>query len=215
MKSQTRLALAEYAGILRLDHRRINTAASAGRAASFNQLYPKPLRSKIEHAAESAGLSSDWVFGLIRQESRFIRLARSTAGARGLMQVMPATARWVAKQTGLTDFKTEQLADVDTNLFLGTQYLRLVRENISPNVTLSTASYNAGPSRAIAWRASLTKEVEGALFAETIPFTETRDYVMRVTANTVQYSRYSPHPLRLTELLGHIAPQPPSSNTIP
>lgn len=215
MKNRTRLELAEYAGALNLDHRRINTAASVGRAAAFNQLYPKPLEEKIEQAAKAAGLSSEWVFGLIRQESRFIRLALSSAGARGLMQVMPATARWVAQQTGLKNFKTEQLSDIDTNLFLGTQYLRLVRENISPNVTLATASYNAGPSRAIAWRASLVKEVEGALFAETIPFTETRDYVMRVTANTVQYSRYTNSPLRLTELLGRIAPQPPSSNIIP
>ena len=89
------------------------------------------------------------------------------------------------------------------------------RENVSPNVTLATASYNAGPSKAAAWRSTLTKEVEGALFAETIPYSETRDYVMRVTANTVQYSRYTNDPIHLTDLLGRIEPVPLSGNIIP
>lgn len=215
MKNRERLEIAEYAGALGLAHRRINTAASTGRAAAFNQLYPKPLADEITKAAEEAQLPQNWVFGLIRQESRFISLALSSAGASGLMQVMPATARWVAKQTGLKHYKNSQITDISTNLFLGTQYLKLVRENVSPNVTLATASYNAGPAKAAAWRSTLTKEVEGALFAETIPYSETRDYVMRVTANTVQYSRYTNEPLQLTELLGRIAPEPLSGNIIP
>ena len=193
----------------------INTAASTGRAAAFNQLYPKPFADKINRAADEAQLPQNLVFGLIRQESRFISLALSSAGARGLMQVMPSTARWVAKQTGLKGYSNSKISDIDTNLFLGTQYLRLVRENVSPNVTLATASYNAGPSKAAAWRSTLTKEVEGALFAETIPYSETRDYVMRVTANTVQYSRYTNDPIHLMDLLGRIEPVPLSGNIIP
>ena len=215
MKARDRLEIAEYAGALGLAHRRINTAASTGRAAAFNQLYPKPFETEIVRAADQAGLPRDWVFGLIRQESRFISLALSTAGARGLMQVMPATARWVARQTGLDCYKNNQISDIETNLFLGTQYLKLVRENVSPNVTVATASYNGGPSKAAAWRSTLTREVEGALFAETIPYSETRDYVMRVTANTVQYSRYTEEPLRITDLLGRIAPEALSGNIIP
>ena len=214
MKTRDRLEMAEYAGALGLEHRRINTAASTGRAA-FNQLYPKPFAQEIGRAADTAQLSRNWIFGLIRQESRFISLALSKAGALGLMQVMPATARWVAKQTGMSGYRSNQISDIETNLFLGTQYLRLVRENVSPNVTLATASYNAGPSKAAAWRSTLTREVDGALFAETIPYSETRDYVMRVTTNTVQYSRYTDEPLRLTDLLGRIAPQPLSGNIIP
>ena len=215
MKTRSRLEMAEYAGALGLEHRRINTAASTGRAASFNQLYPKPFASEISKAADRANLPQNWVFGLIRQESRFISLALSSAGARGLMQVMPATARWVAKQTGLKNYRNDQISDIETNLFLGTQYLKLVCENVSPNVTLATASYNAGPSKAAAWRSTLTKEVEGALFIETIPYSETRDYVMRVTTNTVQYSRYTDQPLQLTELLGRISPVPLSGDIIP
>ena len=215
MKNRERLEIAEYAGALGLEHRRINTAASTGRAAAFNQLYPKPFADKINRAADEAQLPQNLVFGLIRQESRFISLALSSAGARGLMQVMPSTARWVAKQTGLKGYNNSKISDIDTNLFLGTQYLRLVRENVSPNVTLATASYNAGPSKAAAWRSTLTKEVEGALFAETIPYSETRDYVMRVTANTVQYSRYTNDPIHLTDLLGRIEPVPLSGNIIP
>lgn len=215
MKNRERLEIAEYAGALGLEHRRINTAASTGRAAAFNQLYPKPFADKINRAADEAQLPQNLVFGLIRQESRFISLALSSAGARGLMQVMPSTARWVAKQTGLKGYSNSKISDIDTNLFLGTQYLRLVRENVSPNVTLATASYNAGPSKAAAWRSTLTKEVEGALFAETIPYSETRDYVMRVTANTVQYSRYTNDPIHLMDLLGRIEPVPLSGNIIP
>lgn len=215
MDKRSRLEIAEYAGALGLEHRRINTAASTGKAAAFNQLYPKPFAAQISKAADLAQLPHNLVFGLIRQESRFISLALSSAGARGLMQVMPATARWVAKQTGLTDYSNSQLSDIETNLFLGTQYLKLIQENVSSNITLATASYNAGPSKAAAWRSTLTKEVEGALFAETIPYSETRDYVMRVTANTVQYARYTDKPLRLTDLLGRIAPEPLSGNIIP
>lgn len=117
MKSRERLEIAEYAGALGLEHRRINTAASTGRAAAFNQLYPKPFASKITRAADEAQLPQDLVFGLIRQESRFISMALSSAGARGLMQVMPSTARWVAKQTGLKGYNSKKISDIDTNLF--------------------------------------------------------------------------------------------------
>ncbi len=212
--SRKRLELAEYAGILGLPHRQINTSQSSGRIV-FNQLYPKPHVGKISSAARQAGLPEAWVYGLIRQESRFISVARSSVGALGLMQVMPKTARWVAKKAALNDYREGNLAHVDTNLLIGTQYLKLVTEKVSPNMVLASASYNAGPSRALAWRSTLVRDVPGAVFAETIPFGETRDYVMRVTANTVQYSRYEDSPLRLTDILETISPEPLNDDIIP
>ena len=110
MKTRERLEIAEYAGALGLEHRRINTAASTGRAAAFNQPTRSLFADRINRAADEAQLPQNLVFGLIRQESRFISLALSSAGARGLMQVMPSTARWVAKQTGLKGYNNSKIS---------------------------------------------------------------------------------------------------------
>jgi soluble lytic murein transglycosylase len=128
------------------------------------------------------------VYGLIRQESRFIQDARSGAGAQGLMQLMPGTARLVARKLGLTDFSPAQVHDLDMNLKLGTAYLRMVLDDLDNQPVLAVAAYNAGPNRARAWRATLLRPVEGAIFTETIPFAETRGYVKNVMSNTVDYA---------------------------
>lgn len=112
---------------------------------------------------------------------------RSSVGAAGLMQLMPNTARYVARRAGLVDFSHTRITDADLNLRLGTNYLRYVFDDLDGSALLATAAYNAGPSRSRAWRASLARPVEGAIFAETIPFSETRDYVKRVLANAVIY----------------------------
>jgi soluble lytic murein transglycosylase len=126
------------------------------------------------------------VLGLVRQESRFIVGAKSTVGAKGLMQLMPATARWVAKRNGVKDFNPSRVAEVPVNVALGTGYLKLVLEDLGHPV-LASAAYNAGPGRARRWRD--VRPLEGAIYAETIPFNETRDYVKKVMANTMYYSQ--------------------------
>lgn len=128
--------------------------------------------------------------------------AKSRVGAMGLMQLMPATASWVAKQMGLKDFSSGRALDVPINLNLGTFYLRHVLEDLGHPV-LATAAYNAGPGRARRWRAE--SPLEGAIYAETIPFAETRDYVKKVMTNKWYYrNRFGAAPMTLTNIMGMV-----------
>jgi soluble lytic murein transglycosylase len=102
------------------------------------------------------------------------------------MQLMPKTARWVARQIGLKDYRPSQVNDAETNVLLGTTYLRMVLDNLDGHPLLASAAYNAGPGRARQWQPD--KPLEGAIYAETIPFNETRDYVKKVMSNTVYYA---------------------------
>ena len=96
------------------------------------------------------------MYGLIRQESRFITDARSGVGASGLMQVMPATAKWTAKKLGMGDFQAHHITDKDTNIAIGTGYLKLVLDSFAGSMPMAAAAYNAGPGRI----APLRKEAE-------------------------------------------------------
>ncbi|MGA0025190.1 MAG: lytic transglycosylase domain-containing protein, partial [Burkholderiales bacterium] len=136
--------------------------------------------------ANQLDLDEAWVNGLIRQESRFIVRARSSAGASGLMQLMPATARWVAGKIGLRNWHWSKVTEVDTNISLGTYYLRHVLDTLDGSPVLASAAYNAGPGRARGWRAD--DGMEAAIYAESIPFSETRNYVKQVMANSSYYA---------------------------
>ena len=134
------------------------------------------------------------------------------------MQVMPRTARWVAAHLALDDFSDEQLADTSVNLTIGCRYLKLVADAFEGSMPLATAAYNAGPSRSAAWRAKLTRAEEGAVFAETIPFTETRNYVQRVLANTVHYASYynsDKNVIKLSAILGTVTPKTAQNVALP
>lgn len=173
---------ATEAGVL---DRALNAAERTVALHDFTQRYPLPFRASLTPAVKHEQLDEAWVYGLIRQESAFISEVRSSAGAIGLMQLMPTTAKWVAKRVNLANFNTGKLADIDTNLALGTHYLRHVLDDLADPI-LATAAYNAGPGRARRWRAETP--LEGAIYAETIPFNETRDYVKRVMSNAWFYS---------------------------
>ncbi|TDR73823.1 lytic transglycosylase domain-containing protein [Paludibacterium purpuratum] len=149
----------------------------------FSLRYLTPYREITQRYAKQIGIDDAWVYGLIRQESRFITVARSSAGASGLMQLMPNTARWVAKKMGLGN--APAVGDIDTNIQLGTWYMKYILTSLSGNPVLATAGYNAGPNRARAWQGSAP--IEGTIYAETIPFGETRDYVQKVMTNATYY----------------------------
>lgn len=149
------------------------------------QRFPTPHRAELTQTARRVGLDPAYAFGLIRQESRFITVAQSSVGASGLMQVMPATARIVARRIGL-DYKPAMLTDPDTNLLLGTSYLKMVLDDFAGSQPLATAGYNAGPNRPRRWRDA--PAVEPAAWVEAIPIGETRDYVKKVLSNAVYYS---------------------------
>jgi soluble lytic murein transglycosylase len=163
----------------------INASDRTKSEVDLAQRFPTPFRQDVLSAARQIGLDPAYVYGLIRQESRFIMDARSHVGASGLMQIMPATARWTARKIGL-DFKPEMITDRDVNLKLGTAYLKLVLDDFGGSAAMAAAAYNAGPSRPRRWRDGPLMEV--AAWAEGIPFHETRDYVKKVLSNATIYA---------------------------
>jgi len=183
------LAAADLACQRQVWDRCINTSDRTPSAIDMEQRFPTPLRDTVLRKAKAVGLDPAYVYGLIRQESRFVTDARSGVGASGLMQVMPATARWTARKVGMTNFKPQQLTERDVNLSIGTSYLKLVLDSFDGSMPLAAAAYNAGPSRSKLWRGQSGDPVlEAAIWAENIPFPETRDYVKKVLSNTTQYA---------------------------
>jgi soluble lytic murein transglycosylase len=210
------LAIAEYARSRNALDRMINTSDRTREEFDFEQRFPSPHREALTRHARAVGLDETWVYGLIRQESRFIQDARSSAGAQGLMQLMPATARYVARRVGMTDYAPGRINDLDVNLRLGTSYLRFVLDDLDGHPALASAAYNAGPGRPRQWRSSLPRPVEGAIFAETIPFNETRDYVKKVMSNSVYYAALFENKAQsLKARLGVIAPKAAGSTELP
>lgn len=175
-------ALAHRAGVY---DRAINTAGRTERQHDYRVRYLAPFRNVFKEYALAYDLEEAWVLGLVRQESRFIVEARSVAGATGLMQLLPHTARWVARRIGYKGYTAKRVAEVETNVTLGTRYLKYVLDGTGHPV-LASAAYNAGPNRARRWQPA--QATEGAIFIESIPFAETREYVKRVMANTVHYA---------------------------
>lgn len=205
MNDRQLLAAARLAEENRLWDRAINTAERTQEEHDYQLRFLAPYADQIRPAARQQALDDAWVYGLMRQESRFVGNARSSAGASGLMQLMPATAKWVAKKIGLRDYQHARVNDTDTNVLLGTSYMRMVMDDLDQHPVLASAAYNAGPGRARRWRAE--QALEGAIYAETIPFSETRDYVKKVMSNAVYYSIYfNNRPDSLKTRLGTIAP---------
>ena len=169
----------------------INTSERTRAQLDLRQRYPMPHAEAITAQARERGLEPAFVFGLIRQETRFMATLRSAVGATGLMQVMPATARWTAKRIGL-EMKPGQLEDIDINLRLGTSYLRLVLDDFGGSQALAAAAYNAGPGRPRRWREG--QAIDAAAWTENIPFAETRDYVKKVLANASVYAALRAEP---------------------
>ncbi len=185
MNDRALLAAADRACQREVWDRCINTSDRTRTEIDLAQRFPTPFRADVLAKAAEIGLDPAYVYGLIRQESRFIMDARSSVGASGLMQVMPATARWTAKKIGLP-FSAEMITDRDTNLRIGTGYLKLVLDDFDGSQLLAAAAYNAGPSRPRRWREGAL--IEPAIWAENVPFNETRDYVKKVLSNATVYA---------------------------
>lgn len=197
------LAAAELAHRNEWYERAIDTAERTLALHDFALRYPAPYRELVKEYSRQLDLDEAWVYGLVRQESRFVPTARSSAGASGLMQLMPSTARWAAKRLGLSGHHSALTETIDTNISLGTYYLRQVMDSVDNNPVMASAGYNAGPRRAREWMDG--KPLEGAIYVETIPFAETREYVKKVMANTLNYARLFGQPgPGLRERLGTI-----------
>lgn len=163
----------------------ISTADKTSTLHNYALRYPTPYRALVKEEARDQGVDEAWVYGLTRQESRFVSNAKSGVGAAGLMQLMPATASWVAKRMGI-GYSGGMIHQQDTNIKLGTYYLRYTLDLMGGQALMATAAYNAGPGRAKRW--GVGDPVEGAIYAETIPIYETRLYVQKVMANAYFYA---------------------------
>jgi soluble lytic murein transglycosylase len=216
MTDRQLIAAAEWACRKNILDRCVNTSDRTKAEFDFQQRFVMPFRDELTPIAKERDVDLAWVYGLIRQESRFIMDARSSVGASGLMQIMPATGRWIAKKMGTSDFKVEQLKERDTNLRFGTFYLKSVLDDLDGSPAMASAAYNAGPGRPRAWRATLTAPVETAIFAEMIPFSETRDYVKKVLSNATYYSALmTGKPQSLKARLGTITPKAFTATELP
>lgn len=180
------LAAAEFAQRKKWYDLAIITADKTTETHDFTLRYPTPYRDLIKSSANDNEVDEAWVYGITRQESRFIHYAKSGVGAAGLMQLMPATAKWAAGRAGISGYHNGMIHELDTNIALGTYYMAYTKELMNGQETMATAAYNAGPSRAKKWAA--TTPLEGAIYAETIPFSETRTYVQKVMANAHLYA---------------------------
>ncbi len=160
-------------------------------AVDWRQRYVMPFRSAVQAASRSSGVGQALIYGIMRQESRFAAGIRSYAGADGLMQLMPGTADWVARKLGLARPDPDSLSDVRTNLILGSAYLGMLLQRFDGSQAMAAAGYNAGPVHSQRWRAMPLPghaALDGPVFVESIPFTQTRNYVKRVLANATVYA---------------------------
>ncbi|MGO8755452.1 MAG: transglycosylase SLT domain-containing protein [Gallionellaceae bacterium] len=197
------LTAAEIARRNGMYDRAINTAERTVQLHDFNLRYLAPYRDTLQTYIRQNDLDEAWVYGLMRQESRFVTVAKSDAGARGLMQIMPATARWVARRLGMRDYRNSSIHQMETNFTLGTYYMKSMLSRFNNSPVLATAAYNAGPTRARQWCGEIP--MEGAIYIETIPFDETREYVKKVMSNTEYYAELFGKPARsLKERLGMV-----------
>ena len=205
------LVAAEVASRNEMYDHSINTADRTVQLHDFTLRYPAPYRDAMQEYIRKNMLEEAWVYGLMRQESRFVTQAKSNVGAAGLMQIMPATARWVAQKLGMRDYRLALIHQLDTNFKLGTYYMKNVLTSLDNSPLLASVAYNAGPRRARQWQAKVA--LEGAIYTDTIPYDETRNYAKKVMSNTVYYSKLFGQPPRsLKERLGIVSASDATNN---
>jgi len=208
------LLAAGYASSVGLYDRAINTADRTQARHDYALRYLAPYRTEFEAAAKAHDVDVALLYAIARQESRFAVDIVSSAGAVGLMQLMPGTARWVAKQLARNDYRPALIGDAELNTQFGAYYFKYWLERLDRMPALAAAAYNAGPGRAQAWRPPAP--LEGAIWVETIPFNETRDYVKKVLANAIVYGHaFNSSQPPLTTRLGTVAPRNGAANGAP
>ncbi len=197
----TRLQAARLADRWGWHDRAIATAAGAGAYDDLSLRYPLPYRDAFSRHAAAANIDPTWAYGIARSESLFMRDVRSSAGAVGVMQLLPTTGRLVAKRLSFPYAGLDTLTDPEGNIRLGTTYLAEMAERFGGNRVLATAAYNAGPLRIDEWLPA-AGGIDTRIWIETIPFDETRSYVRRVlAAETIFHWRMTGELRRLSDAL--------------
>ncbi|MEN8107472.1 MAG: transglycosylase SLT domain-containing protein [Pseudomonadota bacterium] len=168
------------------DDRAILTVARTGEYADLAMRFPLEHADSVHRYARDNDLDPGVVFAVIRQESAFNPEARSPAGARGLMQLMPKTGRQTARRNRIPYSSATSLYDSDRNIRIGSSYLRQVMQRFGDNTVLAAAAYNAGPHRVLRWLPE-TGGMAASNWVANIPFSETRKYVQRILAYAAIY----------------------------
>ncbi|MDO9105525.1 MAG: transglycosylase SLT domain-containing protein [Methylovulum sp.] len=151
--------------------------------------FPVRYRDEVHRNADRHGLAPALIFGLMRQESMLDKQALSPAGARGLMQVMPATGRQIAKEIHEAWQSEASLFNAEVNIRYGSHYFKKLLDRFNGHFALAIAAYNAGPYRVMKWQA-LDRAVPADIWIETVPYKETRKYVASVLAYAIIYQQY-------------------------
>lgn len=159
---------------------------------AWEMIYPLPYFESFEKNAKEKGVPLPTLYSIARQESLFDVAAVSKAGARGMIQLMPATARMVAKKNEILLESEEMLNDVDVNLDIGSRYFLSIYRQFDGSLPMALAGYNAGPGRPMEWNKRPNNPQKETLFIESIPFRETRSYVKRIMNNLWEYKRLYP-----------------------
>lgn len=205
LSQREKLAATRLAQIWQQPNLAIKAAISARYWDDVEIRFPLNYRDRISHAIDGIDIEDSLVMGLARQESAFDEHAKSPVGAMGLMQLMPATARQIAKTIGVNFIHTD-LLDGETNLKLGSNYLDQLINRYAGNAILATAAYNAGPYRVDSWLAEAQNCQRIDSWIESVPYQETRDYVQNVLTYKVIYDTLLGRPTRLLspgqEILG-------------
>ncbi len=184
----------------------IKTVAKTSHRNDYDLRFPMPYREQVAQSAQTNKLDLSIVYGVMRRESLFDPLARSRVGALGLMQLMPATARRVAKSLGMKRPKQQEIMSVPNNIQLGARYFRSVLDKFDNNVSLAAAAYNAGPRNVKKWlphQAILPAD----LWVETVPFRETRNYVQAVLAYATIFDKHLGKDVHISSRMADIKPE--------
>ncbi|GAA5219256.1 transglycosylase SLT domain-containing protein [Corallincola platygyrae] len=178
-----------------------NLAISAANTAkawdTLDLRFPTPYLTTFEHYAKQRGVEKTELMSIARRESAFYPFAESRVGARGLMQLMPNTAKQVSRKLGHSKPSKRALFDIDTNIMLGSAYYKELLDRFSNNRIYAMAAYNAGPHRVDRWKGDPQSGVSAALWIETIPYKETRGYVQAVLSYNVVFQHMMGKPVPL------------------
>lgn len=174
--------------------RAVLTAGRAGHYTDLQLRFPIVFEKQVLQNAKTQRIDPAWVFSILRQESAYMTDARSHAGALGLMQLMPTTAKNEAKRLKLRLRNQNEILHVDNNIQLGTAHLKYVLDSHQGNLPLATAAYNAGSYRVRSWLPDTTS-IPADVWIETVPFNETRDYVKKILATTAIFEKHLNQPV--------------------
>ncbi len=177
LNQRDKLVASKVANEMQWYDRAIFTLAKVGYLNDVNLRFPLGFETEIKHYADNQKINPAWAFAITRRESSFMSDANSPAGAKGLMQIMPGTAKQLAKRK----VSNQYLFKAKNNIKLGTKYLRNLLDKHDGNQVLATAAYNAGPYRVKSWLKD-AEPLPADVWIETIPFKETREYVKSVLA---------------------------------